>query len=353
MSLFASIWLGLLYTVFAEGIIFRIGLGRAGINVWAKVFFLNVVSFIIAISIAITGYFSLGWHFVTSWGMAQWFLLIIACEFLPMSILFGELGFRRVFTLLVFANMASSLFLCFIIVYIPQALMIPSMEMKHYEYQVVEGIGKVKDALESYYVNKGEYPAYIYGGDHISWRNAGESLDPLLKEGYLDSYPVNVYHLGRAFYIPRRRGDFTGFFWGLEGEKYKQLKKTWSPVVEEDPRFGFHGTKMGNILSLPYVPASIYWHDYHVYRGSKEQQFFLPGAFLYKSFDMDMDGRFDSYILAGFGSEEDAGMGMDIYNQSEDKVTYMVGGKLVAGKRDRKKDGVIVVETGGFKTWWE
>ena len=99
---------------------------------------------------------------------------------------------------------------------------------------------------------------------------------------------------------------------------------------------------MGNILSDQAIPTSSNWQDYHVYRGSKYSQFFLPGAFLYKAFDLDEDGRYDAYILAGFGSENI--IGKDIYNQSEDTVAYVVEGKLVPGRSDRKPDGVIDVK---------
>lgn len=351
MQAFYSITLGILYTVIAEGLVFRFILGKAGLDVWAKVFFINVASFVIACSIAVTGFFTLGWPFATSWGASQWFLLIVVSEFLPLAIIFGPLGFRRVFILLVFANIISSILICYLLVYAPTALLIPSLEMEDYEYKVEDGIGVIKDGLERYFIHNGEYPAYIYGGDQASWSVAGESLDPLLKKGYLESYPMNPYHLGRAYFAQRRRPGFNGFFWGMESDTFRELKKAWGPVVEDDPRFGYRAIKMGNILSNPSIPTSSNWQDYHVYRGSKDHQFFLPGAFLYKAFDLDGDGKYDSYILAGFGSENT--VGMDIYNQSEDTVTYMVAGKLVPGRSDRKHDGVIVVETGGFKKWRE
>ena len=351
MQAFYSISLGIIYTVIAEGLVFRFVLGKVGWDTWAKVFFINIASFVIAISIAVTGFFSLGWPFVTSWGAAQWFLLIVVCEFLPMAIIFGPLGFRRVFTILVFANIVSTMLLCYCIAYAPYVLLIPSLEMEDHEYKVEKGIGEIKDALEVYFTRNGEYPGYIFGGDPASWAISGEALDPLLKEGYLESYPINPYHLGRAYYMERRRPGFNGFFWGMESKEFENLKKTWGRVVQTDARFGYKGIKMGNILSNPLIPTSSIWQDYHVYRGSKDNQYFLPGAFLYKAFDTDGDGRFDSYILAGFGSEMT--VGVDIYNQSEDRVTYMVAGKLVPGNSDRKPDGVIIVKTGGFRRWRE
>ncbi len=350
MLVFSSIALGIVYTVLIEGLIYRVALGYFSLAVWAKVFFLNIVSFIIAASIALAGYFSFDWQFVMAWGMAHWFLLIIVCEFLPVSILFGELGFRRVFVLLIFSNLFSSMFIAFLILYLPHALMIPGLEMPMYKNHVIDGISRIKGALERYHDVNGSYPAYIYGGDPVSWKNAHENLDPLLKGGYLESYPTNVYHLGRTYFDGRRVPGLRGLFWGEKSDSFRELEKDWVQPVNEDPRFGFRGTRMGNILSVPYIHSSSMYYDYHVYRGSPEE-FFLPGAFLYKAFDTDLDGRFDSYILAGFGSEQE--QGEDIYNQSEDKVTRTVNGQLVVGNKDRKKDGVVIVETGGFKKWRE
>jgi len=352
MSVSSTIALWLLYTTITQGVVFRFVLGKGGFDLWAKVLFINIASFLIALAIGVAGFFSLGWPFVTSWGMAHWFLLTIISEFLPLAVIFGDFGFRRIFIMLIFSNFMSCLVLSFFILYLPQALMIPSLEINDYENRVKDGIAVIKDAIEGYRNNNGQYPAYIYGGDPISWRGAGEPLDPLLKGGYLEAYPTNVFHLGRNYFFPRRRRDFAGVFWGVEGERFKELKRVWKQVVWRDPRFGYRGTRMGNILSDPVIPSSYKWFDLHVYRGtSKDNQFFLPGAFLYKAFDLDGNGRFDGYILAGLGSEET--VGEDIYNQKEDSVAYLVAGKLVPGNRDLRRDGVIIVETGGFKKWRE
>ena len=352
MSVATTIALWLLYTTIAQGIVFRSVIGKGGLDLWAKVLFINIAAFLIALAIAVAGYFSLGWPFITSWGMANWFLLAIISEFLPLAVIFGDLGFRRIFITLIFSNLVSCLVLSIFILYLPQALMIPTLDIDNYEYKVKEGIATIRDALEEYKTNNGQYPAYIYGGDPISWRNAGEPLDPLLKEGYLDAYPTNVFHLGRNYFFPRRRRDFAGVFWGVESAGFKELKRTWKPVVDKDPRFGYRGTKMGNILSDMTIPASYKWVELHVHRStSKDSQFFLPGAFLYKAFDLDGNGRYDGYILAGFGSEET--VGEDIYNRKQDSVAFMVAGKLVPGNRDLQRDGVIIVDTGGFKKWRE
>ncbi len=350
MPILSSIGLWIVYTTVVEAFIYRLILGRGGFSLWAKVLFINIASFLIALAIGVGGYFSFDWPFITSWGLAQWFLVIIVSEFLPMAAIFGDLGFKRLFTLLIFSNFVSTIVLCLLILYIPQALEIESLDIDYYKEDVFDGIAIIKDALERYKANNGEYPAYIYGGDQISWQTAGEPLDPLLREGYLEVYPTNVYNLGRSYYFPRRVRSFAGVFWGLESEKFKDLKKVWGPVVNKDPRFGYRGTKMGNILSDSRIPLSMNWFDLAVYRGTAKQ-YFLPGAFLYRSYDLDGNGLYDSYILAGFGSEET--QGEDIFNQKLGTVAYMVDGKLVPGSRDRMRDGVIIIETGGFKKWRE
>ena len=113
MSIFSSIVLVIVYVTILEGFIFRIVLGHGGFDLWAKVLFINIASFLIALAIGVGGYFSLAWPFVTSWGIAHWFLLVVVSEFLPLAALFSELGFRRLFTLLIFANIISAIAICF------------------------------------------------------------------------------------------------------------------------------------------------------------------------------------------------------------------------------------------------
>lgn len=71
--------------------------------------------------------------------------------------------------------------------------------------------GIIADALQAYFADHGEYPAYLFGGGAIiaksftdsSPENVTPNPDPLISGGYLDEYP-RVWYLGSW---PRNSGD--------------------------------------------------------------------------------------------------------------------------------------------------
>ena len=112
-------------------------------------------------------------------------------------------------------------------------------------------------ALERYCVDNGQYPKMIWGGDKAGWSSekgvgcramwanepfdgtnettARPPLDPLIEYGYLASYPDNPF-------LNKREGLRTIIQW--TGTLNAQLG-------DGDPRFGYDGQKMGNIIEDP------------------------------------------------------------------------------------------------------
>ncbi len=131
---------------------------------------------------------------------------------------------------------------------------------KSREGEVKANIHTIRVALERYAVDhSGEYPKMIWGGDSESWSRiegtgcrtmwqheafngenedvAAPPIDPLIKFGYMESYPRNPF--ANANDMPPLE---TIIKWtGLESGK----------LGDGDPRFGFKGRVMGNILEDP------------------------------------------------------------------------------------------------------
>jgi len=125
------------------------------------------------------------------------------------------------------------------------------------EKELRANLHKIQIGLERYAVDFGQYPKMIWGGDKQGWSRqkgvgcrtmweheafngknedtAAPPFDPLIYYDYLESYPTNPF---------MKRGM------GL------QTTIAWTAPVDckpgdGDPRFGFNGEKMGNILEDP------------------------------------------------------------------------------------------------------
>jgi competence protein ComGC len=133
--------------------------------------------------------------------------------------------------------------------------------------QTYENLKIIKAALERYAVDhNGEYPQFLIGGDKRGWDpvsgcdaitkrppfkenirqtnykggGARPPLDPLIAGGYLDSYPVNPFVGNRGIEIL----ELTGGIGAKPGSG--------------DVRFGFDGTKMGNVVDDPRFLWDVY-----------------------------------------------------------------------------------------------
>jgi hypothetical protein len=184
---------------------------------------------------------------------------------------------------------------------------------------------------------------------------AGNIGDPLLKENYLQNYPRNNLNLETSYFLPRRAPGFVALFLGRKSPIFLDLYNTWYFTLREDPRFGFHGTKMANVLSDPTIPESIRFEDYRISRIGfvTRKEFILPGGFVYRAFDMNGDNRADAFFLALLGGEDE--IGLDLYdrlhNSAGKKITLPDGSIKLDISQDGYPDGIIDVYYGGEEYW--
>ena len=227
----------------------------------------------------------------------------------------------------------------------------------------------IQIALERFYTDNGEYPAYLLGGDpdgwkawHQKWDGANEIVlpdgrissneivvDPLLDQNYLSSYPFNPYTSNGSKIIRRT---------SVEGYKQQGVG---------DPRFGYKGNVMAMCLDDPNYfasavhPGPFIWSEietrrtldrgdymnvpdefknsetnmYYTFGGfrdpkspDKTVQTHWPGNFFYRSFDDRLFQDLNSsrlpyvgevhpnrYILGGYGAEGNAGQ--DVIRMTE------------------------------------
>jgi len=122
---------------------------------------------------------------------------------------------------------------------------------KRREREVKANIRTIQIALERYATdNDGTYPKYIWGGDQLGWeafymegpRQGTETAiyDPLVRYGYLESYPRNPFVRDGKSVVEKTSAFRTDGF------------QDW--LGTGDPRFGYSGTLMGNGLSDPRYP---------------------------------------------------------------------------------------------------
>ncbi|HYE78977.1 MAG TPA: type II secretion system protein, partial [bacterium] len=110
------------------------------------------------------------------------------------------------------------------------------------ETEVKAGLHSIQTSLERYYVDNQQFPAYILGGSTASWTTYQQRLDPddphrklndpLIENGYIDSYPTNPFVADGSAVIVESGGNPTDPGSG-------------------DPRFGMNGTGMANIMDDP------------------------------------------------------------------------------------------------------
>ena len=235
---------------------------------------------------------------------------------------------------------------------------------KSKEAEVKADIHTIQVALERYMTDNNEYPAYLLGGDvdgwsawHEQWDGANDIgmvndrvasnnvvRDPLIDYGYLAGYPANPFvDSGRG--IVRRTN--------VEGNR---------DYGDGDPRFGYRGNLMGqglddmNLFRGANHPGHFFWSQietrrtldrgdwmnvpdefkrnapfntnmYYLFGGFRERHgtdpifTFWPGNFFYKATsdqvigngmvavpNTNMGGRYNRYMLGGYGSESTEGM---------------------------------------------
>jgi hypothetical protein len=227
------------------------------------------------------------------------------------------------------------------------------------EAETKANVHAIQIALERYYVDYGEYPPYLLGGDPEGWQDwhgkwdgvndiqigdgrvaSNENvLDPLIDEGYITSYPSNPFIGDGGVIISATT---------INGSRIEG---------DGDPRFGLKGFVMGNCLDDPnYFGGTLQanpelWSEietrrtldhgdymnvpdifknsgsgmYYTFGGCRTtsgegEEYTLthwPGNFFYRSIPGDMTGAdfltplYESpqhYILGGFGKSDNPGL---------------------------------------------
>jgi len=311
----------------------------------SRVFAANVAGIALLLFVSLTGWFLGWWPDIRNWALRDSFLLYLFVKWPIFGFLFRRWGFQRVFTLHVLSNFVSVGVLSLLFVYSPWLLGLKPLTADVMNERVKMGLGEIQSAVESYRNTHGYYPKYIWGGDLWSWRKKGTGppLDPLLREGYLQAYPFNSLNLWRTYFEPRRVGGLRGLWLGEKSADFIHVRDLWAPIVERDPRFGYLGGKMGNVLPDPTVEESKLPYDVRF----AVQGRWLPGGFFYRSFDLDGDGRAEAYILGVCGDESQEAT-MDCYDARLDALTSVQGGQVVPRASDGIRDGVIYRRVQGF-----
>jgi prepilin-type N-terminal cleavage/methylation domain-containing protein len=154
---------------------------------------------------------------------------------MPRRILLGNKGFTLVEMLVVIT-----------IIGILAAMAVPNYlkaKNKAKEAEVKSNLHVIQTALERYHVDHDSYPPYLIGGNRGAWTiwhrlhdsqypNAVLLNDPLVANGYMDSYPANPFVSDGAAIVVETGG-------------------TTALAGSGDPRFGENGRIMGNVVDDP------------------------------------------------------------------------------------------------------
>ena len=354
--IYHPIFLGFVWLVLTKVIGYR---AFYRIGWWSLLFrsiLLNLYSVATLLAFTIVGTLLDYWTFILNWGVRDFFLATLVIEFPIVYFALPKSPFKKKFSSVVLVDFFAVLVTSMLVVYIPPAVGIMHQGTSKFYPGLESGFHEIIDALEKYKQDKGCYPSYIYGGDRLSWMKIeGEILDPLLSENYLQNYPRNNLNLETAYFLPRRAPGWIALFLGRKSTEFIELYNTWYFTLREDPRFGFHGTKMANILSDPSIPKSFQYGDYRLIKKGYQsgQDYILPGGLIYRAFDMNGDNRADAFFLALLGGENEKGL--DLYernrNLAGERIKLVDGTMKLRRTPDGIPDGIIDVYYGGKGFW--
>ena len=232
------------------------------------------------------------------------------------------------------------------------------------EAEARNNLSTIRDWVERYHTDMGQYPTYLAGGNETSWLVFQTEIgavdpayaqlkDPLIDKGYIKSYPHN----------PFMDEDF-----GRHMQVVTDFEITGQPMG--DPRFGDQGWLMANVMDDPRfwdaarTPGEP-WLQFSHSRGAPNGQYILyakggvvlsgvgrqdhwPGQFFYRSLgELDLQqvrvpegpaniwdfriGRYNDYIMGVYGAEETKGIDIirlsgtgTYYNNPDDNFNYDV-----------------------------
>ncbi len=331
-----------IWLIFLESLTVRWVAGGPVPGLVSRIFATNLAGIALLFFISLTGWFYGWWPDIRNWALRDSFFLFLIIKAPIFGFLFRRWGIKRIFTLHVLSNFAGVIAMSLLFVYSPLALGVRPATASSLNDKAVSRLLEIRDALEEYYAMHGFYPAYIWGGDMKGWGTI-PSPDPLLLEGYLHAYPVNPLNLRRTYFEPRRVPGWRELWFGYKDIEFQEVRNLWWRVIHADPRFGFLGTKMANILPDPNIPGTNLMIDVRF----AIQNRWLPGGFFYRSYDLDENGRPDAYIL-GVCGDENAQATIDCYDAVRDRLTTQIGGTQVPAAHDGYRDGVIYRWRSGF-----
>jgi hypothetical protein len=332
------------YLVLIESITVRWIAGNPVPNLVSRILATNLAGVVLLILVSMTGWFFGWWPDIRNWALRDSFFLFLIVKAPVFIFLFRRWGAQKVFTLHVLSNYASAIALSVLFIYSPIVIGIRPVTAEQLNKAAEDNLLEINDAILAYQHTHGFYPEYLWGGDPLSWEiNGRPSPDPLLNEGYLPAYPVNPLNLAKTYFEPRRKYGLKALWFGEKNTEFLHVRNLWQNIVITDPRFGYRGTKMGNVIPDPGVFNSFLPNDIRF----AIQTFWLPGGFFYRSYDLDNNGNADAYILGVCGIEMSQGT-MDCYDARTDTLTTNILGITVAAARDGIRDGVTYFRKIGF-----
>jgi len=215
------------------------------------------------------------------------------------------------------------------------------------DLEVTRGLVEVRNAIVEYYEINGHYPEGLIGGS-----GSLSSADPLIASGIINSYPANPY----APYLRSHKFNLKFLLSGLGApteqvgldEPVTEWEVRWFRSLRADPRFGDPDGEMlcANGLSDTGATMTLAPTFYHM-NGTD----FIPGCFFYRSYDFDLDGLADDYILGAYGWP--TGMGtvpFDIIDGSNGEISLCLDshGQILAGVPDGNPEAVLALHIGGM-----
>jgi hypothetical protein len=329
----------IIYFVMLESLTVRWVAGGPVPGLISRILATNLAGIAILLFVSFTGWFFGWWPDIRNWALRDSFFLFLVIKAPIFGFLFRRWGLQRIFTLHVLSNFTSILIVSLLFVYSPKVLGLDLSTAEALEARAKSRLLEIRDAVEDYHVAHGYYPKYLWGGDPVRWRAAGTGPppDPLLAEGYLQAYPVNPLNLRRTYFEPRRVPGWTELWLGYKSSEFLRVREAWAPIVDSEPRFGYQGAKMGNVLPDPRMPETRLKGDV---RFETKGGLWLPGGFFYRSYDLNNDGYADAYIM-GVCGDENAQATVDCYDARLDSLTITVNGQVYPSAYDNIRDGVI------------
>jgi len=208
------------------------------------------------------------------------------------------------------------------------------------DLELNRGLASIKEAVLKYNELNGFYPDSLVGG---SSESVG-SKDPLILSGLISSYPANPY----APFLRSRHFNLKFLLSGLGSPTHEveldqpnsDWEARWFHTVKADPRFSDRQGKLlcANGLSDSAVPSTLTPTFYHM-NGAD----FIPGCFFYKSYDFDLNGSADDFILGAYGWPDSTGtVPFDIIDGANGELSLCIdSGLCIAGVPDGNPESLI------------